>query len=64
MKPGDPIIIEATANGWIVRSGSQNTLSSTHDMHCFQDLLYDPEGVCCGPDCVVGFMLKHFKKPA
>lgn len=63
IKPGDTIVIEATANGWVVRNEySPNAFFSTHDMHCFQHFEFDAAGLRCGPDSLFGFLLNHFRK--
>lgn len=64
MKPGDPIVIEKTANGWLVRDElRQHSVLIWADLHCFQHLDYDQLGVQSGGHTLFGFLLEHFKKP-
>ncbi len=61
MKPGDPITIETTANGWLVRPaflGEHYPLLWT-ELCVFQTLDYDHQG-CQSEKCLAGFLIRHF----
>lgn len=60
MKKGDSVVIEKTANGWIVRPefGEYRVLM-TGDIQVFQHLQYDWAGVQ-SEHCVCGFLTAHF----
>ena len=63
MKTNDPIVIERTANGWLVRQQV-----GPHDILCwaecrvFSHMDYDQQGVT-SELTLWGFLQKHFGKP-
>ena len=61
MKPGDPIVIERTANGWLVRpEWPRDQPVEVASMSVFQHLDYDQQGVMASDYTLFNFLLKHF----
>lgn len=64
MKPGAPIVIEPSANGWIVRELlPPDSFWPFAEMHVFQFLDYDDQGVQ-GDRCLAGFLVRHYRHAA
>jgi hypothetical protein len=61
VKPGEPILIERAANGWMVRSfnGREMVVACIADIHVFQSMDYDQNGAQSDLT-LFGFLLKHF----
>lgn len=62
MNKDDPIVIERTANGWIVRNDwPRDGVLTLSEVHVFQHFDYDAHGVC-SDKCLFGFLLSHFTR--
>lgn len=60
MNPGDPIIIERTANGWLVRPyGGIHNVTCIAEVHVFLAMDYDQLGVT-SEATLWGFLAKHY----
>lgn len=61
MKPGDPIVIERAANGWMVRpEWPRDSVVNVSDIRVFQHIDYDQQGVMCSDYTLFQFLLQHF----